>query len=424
MEFFSDIIVSIHEAEYKDRAKLGEVVKVYNPKKKGSCYQVSLNSFGQLQELSDKLATVKHNSVHGTVSLQGQLSAARGRSLDLSATVMTYIQQKCAEELRKIEGNICSIETQPKLSTLPPHDSTVQVTIRPCRDSRYPARLDMVKQRFITFYQRTAADLQIISVSVSSHDSKDLSNRFPQLLFCSNKKKITVIGPFAHIANLNQYLSRNKPDSKRSTTKKEQRESSSNRRTEPSKAEGEDELCPICMEPTVKTEKETLPCKHSFCRQCLKTAFAYKPVCPTCGKVYGALIGTQPDGGKMTVTTSPSSLPGYERYGTIIIQYHIPSGIQKEEHPNPGQPYEGLSRTAYLPDCPQGQRIKQLLQQAFTQRLVFTVGRSNTSGRSNVVTWNDIHHKTSTHGGPTKYGYPDPDYLRRVQDELTVKGIK
>ncbi|XP_027133218.1 probable E3 ubiquitin-protein ligase DTX3 isoform X2 [Larimichthys crocea] len=95
-----------------------------------------------------------------------------------------------------------------------------------------------------------------------------------------------------------------------------------------------------------------------------------------------------------------------------------------EEHPQPGQQYEGVSRTAYLPDSPEGKEIVKLLKRAFDQRLIFTVGQSTTSGRNNTVTWNDIHHKTSTHGGPTHYGYPDPDYLRRVRDELAVKGIQ
>uniref|UniRef100_A0A3Q3F278 E3 ubiquitin-protein ligase n=1 Tax=Labrus bergylta TaxID=56723 RepID=A0A3Q3F278_9LABR len=188
--------------------------------------------------------------------------------------------------------------------------------------------------------------------------------------------------------------------------------------------QSEQEPCPICMESIKSSEKVSLKCKHSFCRDCLKKAFTYKPICPTCGALYGVLTGTQPDGGTMKVTTAPSSLPGYESYGTVIINYYIPSGIQNKEHPNPGQPYEGVYRTAYLPDSTEGRHILKLLQRAFSQRLIFTVGRSTTSGRNNVVTWNDIHHKTSTCGGPTNYGYPDPDYLSRVRDELSVKGIE
>ncbi|XP_053276395.1 probable E3 ubiquitin-protein ligase DTX3 isoform X2 [Pleuronectes platessa] len=140
-------------------------------------------------------------------------------------------------------------------------------------------------------------------------------------------------------------------------------------------------------------------------------------------KIYGTLTGTQPDGGKMKTYRNSSSLPGYEKYGTITIHYDVQSGIQEEEHPNPGQPFEGVFRTAYLPDSSEGRRILGLLRRAFDQRLIFTVGRSTTTGRNNIVTWNDIHHKTSTHGGPTCYGYPDPDYLSRVGDELKLKGI-
>ncbi|KAK1174296.1 E3 ubiquitin-protein ligase DTX3L-like [Acipenser oxyrinchus oxyrinchus] len=120
---------------------------------------------------------------------------------------------------------------------------------------------------------------------------------------------------------------------------------------------------------------------------------------------------------------SSISLPGYEKHGTLVIKYDIPSGVQGDEHPSPGQRYWGASRTAYLPDSALGRKVLALLRRAFDQQLIFTIGTSSTSGMSDVVTWNDIHHKTSTHGGPTRYGYPDPDYLRRVQDELKAKGI-
>ena len=96
-------------------------------------------------------------------------------------------------------------------------------------------------------------------------------------------------------------------------------------------------------------------------------------------------------------------LPLYETfvdYGAIVINYHLPSGLQGPEHPNPGQYYEGTSRTAYLPDNREGREVLQLLRRAFDARLVFTIGTSNTTGRSNQVIWNDIHHKTSISGGP------------------------
>ena len=87
-------------------------------------------------------------------------------------------------------------------------------------------------------------------------------------------------------------------------------------------------------------------------------------------------------------------------YGTIVIDYHLPSGLQGPEHPNPGRYYDGTSRTAYLPDNREGREVLQLLRRAFDARLVFTIGTSNTTGRSNQVIWNNIHHKINRSGGP------------------------
>lgn len=65
-----------------------------------------------------------------------------------------------------------------------------------------------------------------------------------------------------------------------------------------------------------------------------------------------------------------------------------------------GVRYHGTTRTAYLPNNPQGQEVLVLLMKAFDARLIFTVGTSHTSHQSNSVVWNDIHHKTATHGQP------------------------
>lgn len=65
--------------------------------------------------------------------------------------------------------------------------------------------------------------------------------------------------------------------------------------------------------------------------------------------------------------------------------------------------FGGTSRTGYFPDCPEGVKVVRLLKVAFDRRLVFTVGRSRTTGADNVVTWNDVHHKTTFTGGAQKY---------------------
>lgn len=164
-----------------------------------------------------------------------------------------------------------------------------------------------------------------------------------------------------------------------------------------SKADSKDK-CTICL--CDFTDKKTLhKCGHSFCAGCIDEAFKHQKKCPVCSQVYGSLIGNQPPG-KMTDITQPMSLPGFN-CRTILITYTFSSGVQGSNHPNPGQRYRGTTRNAYLPDNTEGRKVLRLLRKAFEQKLTFTIGRSTTSGADNVITWNDIHHKTNTTGGAT-----------------------
>ncbi|KFP25360.1 E3 ubiquitin-protein ligase DTX3L, partial [Colius striatus] len=189
------------------------------------------------------------------------------------------------------------------------------------------------------------------------------------------------------------------------------------------KAKSEDEeTCPICME--ALKDKETLSkCQHAFCRSCIQQAMTYRKACPVCNTTYGVVQGNQPEG-TMSTTKLPLHLPGYPTCGTIEITYNMHSGIQTANHPNPGRRYDSTCRKAFLPDNKEGQEVLQLLRRAFEQKLIFTVGQSRTTGLQDVITWNDIHHKTSVSGGPSSFGYPDPNYLRRVRSELKAKGIE
>ena len=168
-------------------------------------------------------------------------------------------------------------------------------------------------------------------------------------------------------------------------------------------------VCPICC----KNEKDKpfttfttcKRCKQAFCNSCLDEPLKHKPCicCPTCTVPLRNVTSNQPLGDTMTVHTYPKQkLPGYEQYGIIQIKYVIHSGRQGKEHPNPGQFFHGTSRTAYLPDSPEGRKVLQLLRKAFDAQMIFTIEPSHTSGAADTVVWNDIHHKTSIHGGPTK----------------------
>ncbi|XP_078489283.1 putative E3 ubiquitin-protein ligase DTX3 [Ciona intestinalis] len=184
------------------------------------------------------------------------------------------------------------------------------------------------------------------------------------------------------------------------------------------------EECKICLYDINSSKIKTLPCKHRFHETCVNTALKVNNLCPICKQAVGKVKGNQPHGTMIHRTQQHTHLPGYERYDAIVIDYHFPSGIQGPEHPNPGVRYTGTSRTAYLPDNYEGREVLRLLKKAFAARLIFTIGRSVTTGMDNQVTWNDIHHKTNPYGGATRFGYPDSDYLNRVKDELKAKGIQ
>ena len=107
------------------------------------------------------------------------------------------------------------------------------------------------------------------------------------------------------------------------------------------------------------------------------------------------------------------------------MSFSIYPGIQGPDHPNPGKPYHlnGFPRTCYIPNSEEGQHVLGLLKKAFDRRLIFTVGTSHTTHTPDCVVWAGIHHKTEiqNHRG---HGYPAPDYLKNVQEELKEFGVE
>uniref|UniRef100_A0A915DA75 E3 ubiquitin-protein ligase n=1 Tax=Ditylenchus dipsaci TaxID=166011 RepID=A0A915DA75_9BILA len=198
-------------------------------------------------------------------------------------------------------------------------------------------------------------------------------------------------------------------------------------------AGGKEQPCSICLCDLEPNTSSTLPedevvslkrCSHIFHKGCIEMAFKSKMQCPLCLTWYAASFGDQPMDATMRVSQMKGKVPGHpDANGFHVISYSIPDGIQTAAHPRPGTHYSGTSRVAYLPNNKEGTQVLKLLQLAFDRLLIFTVGDSVTSGAKNVVTWNGIHHKTCIIGGPSCYGYPDADYLNRVQEELAAVGI-
>ncbi|XP_060006467.1 E3 ubiquitin-protein ligase DTX3L [Lagenorhynchus albirostris] len=266
--------------------------------------------------------------------------------------------------------------------------------------------------------------------------SDDFRKRHPGVDFVLNQESVTLIGLPNHLTKAKQYvlnrggtspLAREKwnetpTDTDSNDSKTASPTSQRSASSEVSEVDKEKDICTICLN-TISNRQVLPKCKHDFCSPCIKKALSYKPVCPLCQTSYGVQKGNQPDG-NMNVIFKRDSLPGYESHGTIVITYSIEGGVQTKEHPNPGKRFSGIYRTAYLPDNEEGREVLRLLRRAFDQKLIFTVGDSRVLGVSDVITWNDIHHKTSRCGGPERYGYPDPGYLKRVKQELKDKGIE
>lgn len=196
--------------------------------------------------------------------------------------------------------------------------------------------------------------------------------------------------------------------------------------------------CPICCDDlasqsayndTDGTAVSFIKCGHSFHSACLKEMLNNSSSdtyvqCPTCKEIYGIKIGNQPPG-EMKYYIFHRPLPGFN-CDTICIVYTFRSGYQTEEHPHPGQPYSASTfpRECYLPNNDKGRLILSLLCIAWKRRLTFTIGTSVTTGATNVVTWNEIHHKTEFGANYYGHGYPDDNYFDNVLSELAAQGIK
>uniref|UniRef100_A0A8C6TQ56 E3 ubiquitin-protein ligase n=1 Tax=Neogobius melanostomus TaxID=47308 RepID=A0A8C6TQ56_9GOBI len=170
-------------------------------------------------------------------------------------------------------------------------------------------------------------------------------------------------------------------------------------------------------------------CGHQYHFQCLVAMYNNgnkdgSLQCPTCKTIYGVKTGNQP-AGKMEYHVIPHSLPGHPDCKTIRIIYNIPPGIQGPEHSNPGKPYtaRGFPRHCYLPDSEKGRKVLRLLLVAWDRRLIFSVGTSSTTGESDTVIWNEVHHKTEFGSNLTGHGFPDAGHLDNVLEELRAQGI-
>lgn len=260
---------------------------------------------------------------HSSVSIKSA-SSARVEPVKVDSIIMSYIEEKCCVELNKIG--------RPQISM---QGNKQQVTFHP-GDTKHGAVLaQLARERFITFYQKIATGLQTRPYALDAAQLQPLLAKFPELLI-RKTDEITLTGKCVSLDRFEQFLiSPPKRSSSRQINYTMDMSTAGSSKASQNETVDKEENCSICLEQMVKSQMKTLEkCRHSFCRDCLKRAFAIKPVCPTCGVLYGALKGTQPKDSKMKVTYDKFPLPGYENYETIIIHYIIPDGVQKVSNAN------------------------------------------------------------------------------------------
>lgn len=267
-----------------------------------------------------------HDSVHSNEEMNTRSYASAGlgsaqsrssppvQSVEVDETVMRYIKKTKPEQFDRLKKKNVVIEERKR-----------HLIFSSLTGANIHAQL--AQEEFITLYQKTATGLQTREYDLHPKVMDQLSAEFPDLLRDTSRDKLMLTGNFISLERFEMFLNGKGSPWNPNTGEHYGTRSVTQKNTT---AEDKEETCPICLDTIKKGDCEVLPkCKHCFCKDCLKSAFQLKPTCPVCGEMYGSLTGTQPKGGTMNISMDSSSLPGYERYGTIIISYYIPSGTQE-----------------------------------------------------------------------------------------------
>ncbi|KAL8183203.1 UNVERIFIED_CONTAM: hypothetical protein K2H54_023125 [Gekko kuhli] len=263
--------------------------------------------------------------------------------------VFEFLEPKLATEIQSIKQMYGTLMEKKKCLS----SQNTHIIFKPETKKKSPDPTSKAYERFFSAYQKAlkAHTAKIIPLKHLLDQGGNINEFFHHLqtenskvLLKKKEDKLTIFGLPEHVhsteKHLLQFLNTGLPalhSGKAGMSSGASLEYNSDRKgySSPSgdlsyvkaaKAEPEEEECSICMDKI--NQKEVLPkCKHAFCRGCIQMAMKYKPVCPVCNMSYGKIEGNQPPG-KMDISKTRISLPGYEGSGTITITYHIPDGTQ------------------------------------------------------------------------------------------------
>ena len=158
-------------------------------------------------------------------------------------------------------------------------------------------------------------------------------------------------------------------------------------------------------------------CGCLYHKDCLEQALNQDFRCPKCRTPVGEPQGKCPSG-ILTISHIHKPCGGYEaeKFGTIVLDYNLLSGIQSVYHESPGLAFSGTCRKAFLPNNEDGRDLLLRLRYAWSRGLLFTIGTSLTTGKQGQIVWSSVHQKTSIRGGV--HGFPDPNFFANGNTEL------
>ncbi|NWS64775.1 DTX1 ligase, partial [Chunga burmeisteri] len=185
-----------------------------------------------------------------------------------------------------------------------------------------------------------------------------------------------------------------------------------------------DEDCTICMERLVTSSGYEGVLSHRGIKPELvgklgKCGHMYHLLCLLAMYNNGNKVSWAPPGGGTRGWVLRGG-EGWHHVGTVLGLNPAPWGAGG--HAIAGGRRAGGARWA-SDGCARLPQVLKLLIVAWDRRLIFTIGTSNTTGESDTVVWNEIHHKTEFGSNLTGHGYPDPNYLDNVLAELLAQGV-
>ena len=193
------------------------------------------------------------------------------------------------------------------------------------------------------------------------------------------------------------------------------------------------EVCNICFDGFETTDqfKEDLhsiqikECAHKFHLSCIQRWLAEKSTCPVCRKTLFTIRGYQPKhpNSFFRVEEDATPLAGFAECSSLVLSFHIEAGYQSTDMPLPGETFNGLKLTSFLPNNQEGQEMVRLLNIAWERGLLFRVGFNPQTNRMDQVVPNGFEFKLRRDGGILFHGFPDPSYMNRLKADLKDVGV-